>query len=185
MMKTHWVEKSMRYTGAELRPLFAYMEFGVLGPSCVAFIGPCDVDFSHMLDGEDLRAKSPIRGGKMLHFIFEMFDTSLFTGVLVQRIFAAIVKDEIAALTPNLKLDRKGDDLYWGNKKLSISVAVKSSQSTLVHFAINITNDNTPVETCALNDFKIDATSFGQKLLERIKAELDDSLEATWKVRSP
>ena len=185
MIKTFWIEETLRYSGQELRPLFAYMEYGVLGPSCVAFIGPCDVDFAHMLDGEDLRAKSPIRGGKMLHFIFELFDTPLFTGVMVQRLFAAIVKDELADLTPNLHMNRKGDDLYWGNKKLSISVAVKSGQSTLIHFAMNVTNDNTPVETCALNDFKIDATTFGQRLLERIAFELNDSLEDTWKVKSP
>ena len=80
-MKTHWCEDEFAYDGTQLRSLFAYLEYGHLGDSIVSWAGPCEISFDHMVDGEDLRDQSPIRGSKMLHFIVECFDTQLFGGV--------------------------------------------------------------------------------------------------------
>ena len=91
--KTFWIPKKIKYTGEQLSSLFAYLNYGVLGPSAVAFIGPCDISFANMKDGEDLREKAVIAGHEMLHFIFEIFDERLITGVFLQRLFAAIIKD--------------------------------------------------------------------------------------------
>jgi hypothetical protein len=98
-MKTHFIDKKIKYDGTQLRSLFAYLEYGVLGNSVVSFIGPCDVSFDHMVDGEDLLAQSPICGSEMLHFIAEIFDEKLSTAVSLQRLFASIVKDYIVAKT--------------------------------------------------------------------------------------
>ena len=183
-MKALWIEKPIHYDGTQLRSLYNYLEHGLLGPSVIAFRGSCDVSFTHMVDGEDLLQKAEIRGSDMLHFIFEVFDEKLITGVFLQRLFASTVQSKVLQMTQGkIALLRKGDDLYFQNKKLSISIATKSPQSLLVHFAMNITNEATPVETCALDDFQIDPTEFAKELLKDFSEEYMDIQTATWKVR--
>jgi hypothetical protein len=190
--KTFWIPKKIKYTGEQLSSLFAYLNYGVLGPSAVAFIGPCDISFANMKDGEDLREKAVIAGHEMLHFIFEIFDERLITGVFLQRLFAAIIKDlleehiyadGVHSESMQLRLHRSGDDLYWGQAKLSISIATRSAAGVLVHFAVNITNEGTPVETVSLNDFGIEAKSFAKAALAKLQVEMNSIMQATYKVR--
>lgn len=184
--KTLWVNEKMKYTGQQLRSLFAYMNYGVSGPSLVAFAGPCDVSLDHMKDGEDLRVQAKIASNEMLHFIFEVFDERLITGVFLQRLFASQVKDLLLQKSPIKNLDKKlirsGDDLFYNDGKLSISIATRTSAGFMVHFAINITNKGTPVKTASLQDLKIDPKDFAKNLLELVKAEMDGIIYATYKV---
>lgn len=184
-MKTKILKTKETYDGTQLRSQFAYLQHRLLGDSAVAWVGPCNVSFEHMVDGEDLLDQSEIRGSKMVHFIFEIFDQSLFSGVLLQRLFASIVRDVIYELsrTPNLKLNREGDDLYWRGKKLSISIATNSPISTMVHFAVNVDTKDVPVEACGLKDLKVDEQTFMKKALEKISNEYNSCREATWKVK--
>lgn len=185
VLKTKWIAKKIPYTGQELRSLYAYLEHGVLGNSVISFRGPCSVDFQHMVDGEDFLEQSAIEGSDMVHFIFEIFDQSLLSGVLLQRLFAGIVRDAIAELAKKpVELRRSGDDIYWGKKKLSISIATRSISSVLIHFAVNVKNEGTPVPTCALDDFGIPAKKFAEICLSKIQEEFASIVEATQKVRS-
>jgi hypothetical protein len=183
-MKTKWIEKNYAYNGSQLRSLYAYMNFDLLGDSAIAWRGPCDVT-EHMIDGEDKKANAEIRGSDMIHFIIEMFDVTLFGAVAVQRLLASIVKDQLEKLNPSLvgALHRDGDDVYWNtSKKFSISIATQSPTSTLVHFAVNVSNEGTPVATSSLEDFKIEPKLFAQKVLECLSKEHDGIREATRKV---
>ncbi len=175
----------MHYDGTQLHSLYAYLQHGILGDSGIAWQGSCDVSFEHMVDGEDLLDQSEIRGSEMVHFIFEIFDQSLMTGVLLQRLFATIARDVILDISPvkGLALERSGDDLYWKKGKLSISIATRSPVSTMVHFAVNVKNQGTPVATACLQDFKVDAKKFAQLCLEKVSREYDSSLIATRKVK--
>src|SRR5688572_14893236 len=118
------------YDGTQLRSLWNYLEHGILGDSVTAWVAPCSVDFEHMVDGEDLLAESKIEGSKMVHFIVEKFDTSLFAAVSLQRLFASITMDWLKAWAPKkdlaVKLTRRGDDIFLDGKKLSISIATQS-----------------------------------------------------------
>lgn len=181
-MKTYFYPDKLDYDGSQLRTQFAYFQFGLMGDSAVSFCGSCDVDLEHMADGEDLLSQSVIRGDQMLHFIVEIYHERLSFGVAFQRLVTAIVKDSIENQA-KVSLSRSGDDLYWDNKKLSISVAAQSPLSVVIHYALNITNDNTPVATCALSDFGIDPKSFAQQVLEKIKSEFETIREATYKVK--
>lgn len=181
-MKTLLIKDKLNYDGSQLSPLFAYLNHRILGDSCIAFIGACDVSFEHMLDGEDLLEKSEIRGSEMLHFIFEIFDRELVTGVFLQRLFASLASDEIDRLTGK-RLTREGDDLYLNGKKLSISIATQSPVSVMVHFAMNISNAGTPVPTLSLQDLQVNSQTFAQSLLEKISAEYASILVARQKVK--
>ena len=181
-MHTRLLNEKLKYDGSQLSPLHNYLKFEMLGDSCLAFVGACDVSFEHMLDGEDLLEKSKIQSDEMLHFLFEVFDQNLTTGVFLQRLFASIAQNLIFERT-KIFLDRKGDDLYWGTKKLSISIASRSTNSVLVHFAMNITNEGTPVSTCSLKDLSLEPNAFAEILLERISEEYLDIKKATYKVK--
>ena len=186
-MQSKWFDHKFKYDGTQLRSLFAYLDHKVLGDSVVSWVGPCEVTFEHMVDGEDLNAKAQICGDLMVHFIVEKFDCDLSFGVAMQRFLAThtigalkeISKDQ--ALVNTLFSD--GDDVYSGEKKMSISVATRSPISTLVHFAVNVINQGTPVKTLCLNDFNVDPMLFSKCVMEKLVKELASIKEATQKVK--
>lgn len=184
-MQIKWLGRIQPYDGTQLRSLFGYMETGLLGNSCVCFRGACEISFEHMVDGEDVRAESPIRGSDMLHFIAEFFHQNLFSAVAFQRIIADLARTAVDELSQGrIKLSRSGDDLYWETeKKFSISIASVSPVSQMIHFAVNISNEGTPVKTSSLQDFGIDPEAFGNLLLKKISDEFASILEATMKVK--
>ncbi|MCC6278422.1 MAG: DUF366 family protein [Oligoflexia bacterium] len=182
-MKFKFLDNKLAYDGTQLVSLYAYLNHGVLGDSMIAFEGPCSVSFDHMVDGEDLLAKSEIRGSHMLHFIVEEFGRNLEFAVTRQRLLACIVKEEIERLRSDLKIQRDGDDLFWLDGKASISIATSSPVSCLIHFAINISNEGTPVKTSCLQDLQIKPAALAMAIGERWSKEVATIKEATCKVR--
>lgn len=172
-----------KYDGSQLRPLFSYEHFGLKGDAMLSWIAPTHVTLTHMVDYEDKIEESKICGDKMLHFMIEFFPANLSTGVMAQRLLASTIKDLIHAKVPSAKLSRKGDDIYVGNGKLSISIASVSAVSTLIHFAVNITNKGTPVKTASLEDLKIKSDSFAKEVLKAFSSEFEDVIWATQKVK--
>lgn len=73
--------------------------------------------------------------------------------------------------------------------KMNISIATVSPVSGLLHFGINISSKNTPVKTYALEDLahqtgqEFDAAYWADKLMTRLKDELQSSVAATQKVK--
>lgn len=172
------------YDGSQLRPLFCYENFGLKGDAMITWISPTDVTLEHMVDYEDKIEEQKICGDKMLHFLIEFFPANLSFGVMAQRLLASIVKDMIEKKT-TVKTDliRKGDDIYNGSGKLSISIASISAVSTLVHFAVNISNKGTPVKTASLEDLKIKPDVFAKDILKAFASEFEDVIWATQKVK--
>jgi hypothetical protein len=186
-MQSLFIDKKSIYDGQQLKSLFGYLTYGVLGNSIVSWIGPCNISFEHMVDGEDLLAGSKIEGAEMLHFIIEIFDRDLFSGVSLQRLFASIIRDylqdEASAALAGATLERDGDDIFWDERKLNISIATKSPVSTLIHLAINCTNRGTPVSTCSLEDLKLSPAKVAADVMTKFQREFDSILKATQKVR--
>jgi len=183
-LETKWLNKKIKYDGSQMHSLYSYLNHQVLGDSVVAFRGPCEVQFSEMLDGEDLLQRSEIKGSDMVHFIFELFEQNLFSAVLMQRLFASIVADVIFDLSKKaILLRREGDDLYLQKRKFSISIAAKSSQSSMIHFAVNVSCKGTPLATSGLQEMKINPEAFAKKCLLRVAQEYEDIQKATRKVK--
>lgn len=186
-MKSFWIDQKTKYDGTQLRSLYAYLGHGVLGDSIIGFRGPCEVTFEHMVDGEDLLAKSEIRGSDMLHFIVEVFDRPLWGAVALQRLMSAtmmqLLQQKMSDLTMKSQLTRTGDDIFWKEGKLSISIATKSPVSSMIHFAINCDNEGTPVETSALKDFGLKPETIAKEFLKLIAQECADIVVATQKVK--
>lgn len=187
-MKSRFVDTLEAYDGSQLQPLRNYLKYQMLGDSIVAWVGACDVKPEHMIDGEDLLAGAEIRGESMLHFIAELFDSTLFGAVAVQRLMASIVKDVLQATSRQQAvvdlLRRDGDDIYSGDKKFSISIATQSPTSSLIHFAVNVVNRGTPVPTISLQEFGLDAKTFAHEVMRRMCGEIESMRDATKKVRT-
>ena len=137
-----------------------------------------------MVDVEDVINEEPIYSENMLHFIAEIFNITLKEGVLRQRLLVVIAKEVIEEMTGK-KLERKGDDLFYDGKKLSVSIATNSLNSVLIHFAMNITSKNTPILTSGLSS-ELHVENIGtlaENILEKYNNEIEDINTATCKVK--
>lgn len=174
-MKTLWSEEQFQYDGAQLRSSFAAKRFALAGDSIVAWRGSCDISLENMVDGEDREANAEIRGADMVHFIVEVFNFDLLGVTALQRLLAAIAKDVVVKLSLEKllisDLCREGDDLWIGKRKLSISVATVTPVSAVIHFAVDVSNEGTPVPTISLQDLKIDPKAFALALMESFQKE--------------
>ena len=135
-----------------------------------------------MVDVEDVINNEPIYSKSMLNFIIEQFDIDLTAMVLAQRLFISIIKDALEEY--NVKVKRRGDDLFYDNRKLSVSIATKSITSCLIHTALNIIKEGAPVNASDLSEMGIkDVKEFALKVMDKYKNEYESAKLATYKVR--
>ncbi|HMA37753.1 MAG TPA: DUF366 family protein [Chloroflexia bacterium] len=191
-LHTLFVAREIGYDGHQLAPHWIYRQFDLLGDAAVAFIGPCRVALSEMVDIEDVKAQAPIYSPRMLHIIAEFFTGDLHLAVYRQRLLIVTAKElleEALARTIGHAVTRQGDDLYLARAdgqpgKLSVSIATASATSTLIHAGFNIETAGTPVPTVGLAELGIDAAAWAPELLARYAAEVGDIWRARCKVRA-
>jgi hypothetical protein len=54
-----------------------------------------------------------------------------------------------------MRLSRRGDDLFAGTGKLSVSIATITQVSTMIHLGVNLTAYGAPVEAIGLLDLGV------------------------------
>ena len=182
-MQTLYHPNSIPYTGAELRSHWLLNTLGMQGDAIAAFVGPCDVALSEMVDLEDVAANESIRSALMLHFIAEHFDHDLERMVLRQRLFIAMIGEVLGARANVPDLCREGDDLYAGERKLSVSIATASPISTLMHVGLNIDPTGAPVAAVGLAEWGVGSEELARELLTAYASEIDGIARARCKVR--
>lgn len=189
-MKSLFIDKEIKYIGSQLAPHWIYKNFHVLGDAIVSFIGEVDVKITEMVDIEDVISNSPIYSKKMVNFIIEQFGISLSECVLRQRFLICIIIEELRKiLKDKFQIRRSGDDIFVNingkDKKLSVSIATKSTTSGLIHTALNIDPEGAPVDACGLTtDLGItNVEEFAKNVMKRYIEEDTEILEATCKVR--
>lgn len=174
----------LTYTGRELRPHWGLERTKVYGSLIAAFVGPCDVPTEHLVDMEDRLAADRINSKSMLHLIGEFFGTSLEAGVLYQRLL--MVWAERLLNEAGLDVARSGDDLFVGDRKMSVSIATVSPVSVLIHWGLNIDPTGAPVKAIGFNELgwgPEQVLGFAKKLLTNYIAELEEIRLAQCKVR--
>jgi len=182
-MEKYIHKEELAYTGEQLGSHFAFRTFGIIGDSIVAFVGPADVNEDKLVDLADARQKSIIFSEKMLHFIIEIFELDLEKAILLQRLFISIICEHINRMCGRLALTRKGDDIFMGKRKLSVSVATLSRVSSLIHTGLNITSGNTPVETTGLEELGIEESELAGNVCDLLIQELRSISIARSKVK--
>lgn len=182
-MKTLLIDKEIKYEGWQLCPHWIYKNFKIQGDSIVGFIGECEVKLTEMVDIEDVINNEPIYSKSMLSFISEQFNVNLVEGVFRQRLLICKIKEALEKR--GFKILRDGDDLFYENKKLTVSIATKSATSVLIHTGINIDSEGAPVKASGLtSDLKItDVKDFAKEVMISYAKEIDDIILASTKVR--
>ena len=181
-MQTLFIEKEIKYIGSQLAPHWIYKNFKLLGDSIVAFVGEVDVQLNEMVDIEDVINNEQIYSKKMLNFIIEQFDISLYGMVCAQRLFISIIKETLESY--GCSVCRDGDDLFFDNRKLSVSIATKSITSCLIHTGLNIIKEGAPIDVSDLSELGIqDVKEFANKVMQNYKNEIESIKNATYKVR--
>ena len=153
-LKTSFIEENIGYDGTQLAPHWIYRRFGLLGNAVVAFVGPAQVPVAHMVDQTDVRRNAPIGSPLMLHFLGEWFIDSFDFGIALQQLF---LRNLFELLNRERRVvERRGSDLYQGERKLSVSIATRSLTSVLMHTALNIDTEGTPVPTVGLRELGLE-----------------------------
>lgn len=186
-MKTHFIDEETPYTGEELANHWIYRNVGILGDAVVAFVGPSHVDIEHMVDLEDVLNNDQIISSRMLNFIIEIFNVPLLEGVLVQRLFTAILHNKVMDAAGNVNLKRIGDDLFLDDTmKLSVSICTKSPTSILIHTGLNVQSQGAPVEAAGLtSELGIDAIKpFALSCMKALADEWSDIHRSCCKVKA-
>jgi len=182
-VKSKFIWKKLDYNGEQLRSHFAYKSFSISGDCIIGFIGACDVN-KNMVDIEDSKARKYIKSDDMVHFIVEHFGIDLERAILRQIILISIIKECIDDYCGRLILKRSGNDLYFGDKKLSVSIATSSPVSCLIHVGINILESGAPIPIVGLKRFKINAKKFANKVMKKYLSEMDHIAFARCKVEA-
>lgn len=183
-MKNIFIEKEIKYDGRQLAPHWIYKNFNVIGDCICAFIGEVEVKLTEMVDVEDVIKNEPIHSKSMLNFIVEFFGIGLSEGVLRQRLLITTIKELIEKYCDK-KIIRNGDDIFIDDKKLSVSIATTSSNSVLIHTALNLESEDTPIPVSTLpqNANITNIKEFAQEVMIRYTEEIEDIYLATCKVR--
>ena len=182
-MKTNLIEHEIKYEGWQLSPHWIYKNFKIQGDAIVAFVGECEVKLTEMVDIEDVINNEPIYSKSMLSFISEQFNVGLLEGVFRQRLLICTIKEALEKR--GYKITRSGDDLFFEDKKLTVSIATKSVNSILIHTGININSDGAPVKASGLaSELGLsDIKDFAKEIMNKYSQEIDDIILASTKVR--
>ncbi len=181
-MQWRWLSQEIPYTGRELRSGWIADTAAIEGDALVAFVGPCEVPLEHMVDMADVRRGVPIQAARMLHFLAEHSDTDLARTVLRQRLLVCRAA-EILNQTSAQQVWRDGDDLFVGERKLSVSIATASPLSTLIHLGLNIDPSGAPVPAIGLDELDVPVAEVANQIMAAYVEEMQSCQTAHNKVR--
>jgi len=176
------LDKETTYTGKELRSGWVSEATGLDGDAAVGFVGHCHVANEDLVDLDDARAGTYIKSASMAHVIAEHPECSIQSGVLRQRLLVSLLCEILRE--GNHTIERDGDDVYYDQRKLTVSIAAPSAASTLIHLGINIDPTGAPVPAVGLREMGVEPFGLLTKLLERYSVELESCRHAESKVRS-
>ncbi|MFM8270266.1 MAG: DUF366 family protein [Pseudomonadota bacterium] len=176
-------ETEIPYDGTPLAPHWIYRKFNLMGDALVAFVGPAKVDLNQMVDLEDVKQNAPIYSPKMLHFLGEWFIDSLETGILLQHLFVGNVYQRLWE-RGGRDLSRRGNDLFYDKRKLSVSIATRSPISVLFHMGLNIETQGTPIPTAGLKELWTDPWDLAAEVFEKFQQDIQGFKKARVKVLS-
>lgn len=182
-LRTRLLAGSHAYDGSPLGGHWAYTKHGIQGDSLLAFEGPCEVKIEALADLEDAKAGAFIYSQRMLHFVLELFGPDLEQAVARQWLMAATAQDVLNKRLKQARVERDGNDLWVGKRKLSVSIAAPTGASVKVHLGINILGAGAPVAAVGLKDLGLSTRPVALALLERFADDHARMRGARTKVR--
>jgi hypothetical protein len=176
------LDRPTAYTGAELRSGWVSRATGLDGEAAAGFVGPCDVPTEALVDLDDARAGETIVAAEMAHVVVEHPSCDLRAGVLRQRLLVCILCEILGR--QGVETRRDGDDVFVGERKLTVSIAAPGPASCLIHLGVNVDPAGAPVPAIGLAELKVEPRALLDELLERYGRELQTAAHAETKVRT-
>ena len=175
--------KKIFYDGTQIEPLWTLNKYGISGNSIVIFRGSMKITKDEMIDVKDIvrerdLADILISGDDCIHYIIEMFDdqpANLKIAYHRLHLSAYIVQRKIEQLL-NTSLQKKGTDLFYKEKKLNVAIATSSSNSSKIHFGINIVSTGVPKHVKAIGLIEIQKEIKLEKLAKSIAEEFKSEI---------
>lgn len=183
MIETAFLEGEIDYTGEQLHSHFVREAGRIRSDGVVAFRGACAVTGEALVDLEDREEHASIIAEEMVHFIGEHFACPLREANFRLRLLVTIAAEVLRDLAPGLEVSRRGDDLFVGERKLSVAITTVSAVSALFHCGINIDPSGAPVPAIGLAELGVDPDSFAQRVLDAYAGECRSVELALRKVR--
>ncbi|NHK30303.1 MAG: DUF366 family protein [Asgard group archaeon] len=177
--------KKICYDGTQIEPLWTLNKFGISGNSIVIFRGSMKITQDEMIDVKDIvrerdLADILISGDDCIHFIIEMFDdqpANLKIAYHRLHLLTYIVQRKIEQ-SLKILLQKKGTDLFFKEKKLNVAIATSSSNSSKIHFGINIVSTGVPKHVKAIGLMEIQKEikleSLAKSIAEEFIAEITE-----------
>ena len=144
-------------------------------------MGPCHVANEDLVDLDDARAGTFIKAVSMAHIIIEHPACELETTVWRQRMLVSLLCEILHE--KDFEVHRSGDDVYYNERKLTVSIAAPGPDATLIHLGINVDPGGAPVPAVGLKEMNVEPLSLVDELLARYVRELKSARHATGKVR--
>ena len=181
-MRIVQLDEPLRYDGLQLSTAFVDSHAPDEDDVAVLFEGEADVPIEHMVDLEDAEAGDCIYSPLMAHWIVEHRDLPLPEAVWRQRLLGRLAADWIAHRA-GIAVEVRGDDLFVGEGKLTVSIATRSPRGALIHLGMNVEIDGTPVPTAGLRDLRIPGREVLRAVARLYADEVASARHAVRKVR--
>jgi hypothetical protein len=181
-MRTVWLDEPQDYDGRQLSTAFLDRHAPDAEDAAVLFVGGADVAVEQLVDLEDAEAGAVIWSPLMAHLVIEHRGVALEEAVWRQRLLVQLAARWIAARS-GVAVEVRGDDLFVGGGKLSVSVATRSPRGCLVHLGLNVEIDGVPVRAAGLRDLRIPPQELLSALARLYAEELASVRHAVAKVR--
>ncbi len=175
------LDGEIAYTGVELKSGWVAARTGLSGDAAAGFVGPCHVPTENLVDLDDARAGTFIKAASMAHVIVE-HACPLDVAVLRQRLLVALLGELLRKRGKRMR--REGDDLYYDDRKLTVSIAAPGPSTCLIHLGINIDPAGAPVPAVGLLEMRVEPREILGELLACYRDELQTVAHAATKVRT-
>ncbi len=181
-MKVAVIDELLTYDGLQLSTAFVDQHAPQTRDTVILFEGPADVPLEHMVDLDDVAAGEGIYSPLMAHLVIEHADIALREAVCRQRLLMRLAASWLSSRS-GTAVQVRGDDLWVGEGKLSVSIATTSPRSCLVHAGINVETEGTPVRTAGLRELRIPTWEFLRNVSRAYVDEVASIAHAVAKVR--
>ncbi|MHA1953097.1 MAG: DUF366 family protein [Candidatus Heimdallarchaeaceae archaeon] len=170
------------YDGSQLSSQYIANNYDVLGNSILVFRGGMSLSPAEMVDIKDIQRESHlaeilISSDDSLHIIVEEFDTqppNLEIEYYRLRLLTLIILEKLDL--KGIKAQRKGTDIYIGEKKLNVAIASVGVSNSKIHFGLNVGNSGFPhhVNAIGLLELEFKDNQLKEWIMSVVKQYIDE-----------
>ncbi len=175
-------ENNIIYDGSQLSSQYIANNYNVLGNSILVFRGGMSLSPAEMIDIKDIQRESHlaeilISSDDSLHIIIEEFDIqppNLEIEYYRLRLLTLIILEKLNL--KGIKAQRKGTDIYIGEKKLNVAIASVGVTNSKIHFGLNVGSSGFPQHVTAIGllELEFEDSQLKEWIISIVKQYIDE-----------